>query len=166
VSLASKQDDIAEPFETLHKFEGEDDDALAVVKSETESFLLCDLVHSASYQVPVLYFQVCNTLWHSPPSLDTLHSILVPDLHRIHVQNVGILGAISKSDHPVTGIPLFFVHPCQTLAAMTSLQISQSGEPDDYLLGWIGIMGAAVGLSVPVQMVSRSIDRRHSRTGC
>jgi ubiquitin-like-conjugating enzyme ATG10 len=149
---------MADPLEALHNFESEDDDGLAAVKSESESFLSCDVVYSASYQVPVLYFQLCNTMWHSPPSLDTLHSVLVPELHKPPVQHVGILGAISKSDHPVTGVPSFFVHPCQTLAAMTSLQISRSGEPDNYLLGWIGIIGAAVGLSVPVRMVSRSIE--------
>jgi ubiquitin-like-conjugating enzyme ATG10 len=158
-----KQDDTVEPFEILHKFEGEEDDDLAVIKSEFESFLSCDVVYSASYQVPVLYFQLCNTPWHSPPSLDTLHSILVPDLHRTHVQRIGILGAISKSDHPVTGVPSFFVHPCQTLAAMANLQISRSGGPDDYLLGWIGIIGAAVGLSVPAQMASRSVESKSSR---
>jgi ubiquitin-like-conjugating enzyme ATG10 len=158
MSPALMQIETADPLETLHGLEYEDEDGLAVVKSEVAPILSCDIVHSASYQVPVLYFQLCNMHWHLPPSLDIIHSILVPDFHKIPVRDVGLLGALSTSDHPVTGLPSFFIHPCQTQTAMASLHIDQFGQPDDYLLAWIGMIGSTVGLSVPLQMASQSVE--------
>ena len=51
----------------------------------------------------------------------------------------------------MTGMPCFWVHPCNTAEAMESYLkgIDREVSPVEYLMIWIGIVGAAVGLSLP-----------------
>lgn len=61
-------------------------------------------------------------------------------------------------NHPLTGIPCFWVHPCNTNAAMGELiGASASGSrvtAVEYLMLWLGLAGAAVGLHLPRWMAS------------
>lgn len=58
-------------------------------------------------------------------------------------------------NHPVTGIPCFWVHPCNTAEAMRSITngIEKQVTSLEYLMVWIGLVAAAVGLSLPKELV-------------
>jgi len=72
------------------------------------------------------------------------------------LKRVGVQGAISQTDHPVLGVPYYFVHPCNTAAAMGEWQQRRrDGEgmedftAEKYLAVWIGVVGGVVGLFLP-----------------
>ena len=74
------------------------------------------------------------------------------------LKGVGVQGAISQTDHPVLGVPYYFVHPCNTAAAMGEWrQHHRDGEEEGmedftaekYLAVWIGVVGGVVGLFLP-----------------
>lgn len=66
------------------------------------------------------------------------------------------------AEHPVTGTPAYFVHPCRTQEAMLALVTERTVKPQDYLLLWLGVIGGGVGLNMPIelaQMVGASSGR-------
>lgn len=71
------------------------------------------------------------------------------------MRSVGVMGALSMAEHPITGIPAYFVHPCRTQEAMSALleNASPKAKPcsgTQYLLLWFGVIGASVGLNAPI----------------
>lgn len=112
--------------------------------------VLYDVVHSPSYQVPVLYLTFLHISQPGLPSPDEVYSLLVPDTHKPQLQTVGVMGALSMADHPTTGTPSYFVHPCQTQTAMAAVTAGRTMKPEEYLLVWLGLVGQSVGLSVPI----------------
>lgn len=110
--------------------------------------------------MPVLYitfFDAATEKNIALPSPDELYRVLVPDGFKAAMRDVGVMGALSVADHPVTGIPAYFVHPCRTQEALTPfLGETQSRATDrkalEYLMLWFGVIGASVGLSVPVNV--------------
>ena len=62
-----------------------------------------------------------------------------------------MLGALSMTDHPITGLPAYFVHPCRTAEAMRGM-LDGEVKPEAYLLMWFGLIGGGVGLEVPVEL--------------
>ena len=131
-----------------------------------------DVVYSTSYQVPVLYltFADASTSKHIPlPSADEVYDMLVPQGFKASMRDVGVMGALSIAEHPITGMPAYFVHPCRTQEALTPLLAGASQtagtEPAvEYLLLWFGVIGASVGLSVPVHTASLIAERRGEAT--
>lgn len=62
------------------------------------------------------------------------------------------------AEHPVTGMPAYFVHPCRTQNVMGPL-LEGGGDCEfgardsvEYLMLWLGVIGASVGLSVPMRV--------------
>jgi len=64
-------------------------------------------------------------------------------------------------DHPLTNLPVLFVHPCRTAEVMRELSATGGGgaggggggvrvDLASYLSVWLGVVGAPVGLNVPV----------------
>lgn len=120
---------------------------------------------SPTYAVPVLWFGARDIR-----SLDDLYRILVPQHLRGAVADVSVLGGITQAVsmgpfsaaaradfeqyHPVTGMPSYFVHPCNTHQALQALNSGQLLTPEAYLILWLGIVGAAVGLHVPSCLVA------------
>lgn len=119
-----------------------------------------DIVYSPAYQVPVLYMTFANPESGKSiplPSPEQIYTLLVPDDFKSTMHDVGIMGALSMSDHPVAGVPAYFVHPCRTQEALAPLlgrtsSISGERERLEYLMLWFGVIGASVGLSVPVKV--------------
>ncbi len=155
-ALTSEHDD--------HEYEdskapAEDDDDEALHRSVTSSQSISgvfDIVHSPSYQVPVLYVQIRDLSGSRAGKTlcpDEVYELLVPTMHKAELQAVGVMGALSMTDHPITGMPAYFVHPCRTAEAMSSL-IGPEAEADaaKYLLLWFGLIGSSVGLTVPVNV--------------
>ena len=52
-------------------------------------------------------------------------------------------------------IPCFWVHPCNSAEAMRNILggFKQKASPIDYLMLWFGLVGSAVGLGLPKEMV-------------
>lgn len=133
--------------------EVEDEDEV-IVKKPVVPVVVFDIIYSPSYQVPVLYF----TLKDLPPdtelSIEVVETLLVPEAIRSQVRSVGVLGGISRADHPVSALVSFFIHPCRTIDTMQCLQPHILEDPEKYLFAWFGIIGAAVGLNIPLSMAA------------
>ncbi|KAG9517009.1 hypothetical protein KCV07_g6466, partial [Aureobasidium melanogenum] len=123
----------------------EDHDEEAIVKcSQSGSFVTVhyDILLSPSYRVPVVYMTA------SPPlPVSHFFDLVVPHHFRDAMRETGVMGALSMTDHPLTGMPAYFVHPCRTADTMCA---TKSGDihVQDYMLLWLGIVGASVGLHV------------------
>ena len=133
----------------------EDDDEVldrsSMSNSHQHAMVTYDLMHSSSYEVPVLYVTVkhpsANRL-----SAEAMCELLVPPSYRPQVVTVGVMGAMSMTDHPMSGLPVYFVHPCRTAEAMSTLADDILVGPEKYLLIWLGLMGGSVGLEVPLEL--------------
>lgn len=143
----------------------EDQEALEEsTRPEHDLLISYDIVYSPTYQVPVLYitFQqppgasTADAGTITPTSIDRVYELLVPAPAQAQIKDIGIMGALSMTDHPVAGTPAYFVHPCRTAEVMSELfGAPDDGAPDDwnmYLLIWIGLVGGSVGLHVPAEL--------------
>ncbi|RFU36118.1 hypothetical protein B7463_g244, partial [Scytalidium lignicola] len=102
-----------------------------------------------TYQVPTLWFTLHDLPMDEPAfDLDSVYRYLVPPEYKGTLRMAGFNGGISAAPHPVTDLPAFFIHPCQTKEAMESFDCSLS----EYLMVWLGIVGACIGLWVPLEM--------------
>lgn len=124
-----------------------------------------DIVHSPSYQVPVLYltFSEPKTMESVPlPSIDDIYQMLVPDSFKKPMRDVGIMGALSMAEHPISGTPAFFVHPCRTQDVITALSggCDKPEIVERYLMLWLGAIGGSVGLSIPVSVAQTLTTKR------
>jgi len=159
------------------EIEDEDPEALFVpmVASKTQEpdrVVRYDVVYSPSYQVPVLYLTFANaSTSKSIPlsSADEIYEMLVPQNFKAPMRDVGVIGALSMAEHAITGMPAYFVHPCRTQEALAPLLRDAShkagSEPEvEYLLLWFGVIGASVGLSVPVNTAKLIAERRGGAT--
>lgn len=86
------------------------------------------------------------------PSPAQVYEYLVPGAFSAQVRDVGVVGAVSMTEHPVTGLPTFFVHPCRTQDAMRDVLTDLKADDEKYLVLWLGLVGGAVGLNVPTEL--------------
>lgn len=141
--------------------ENGDDEALVRTSAPT-ALVAYDIVHSPTYQVPVLYVRF------KPPSrvltTDEVYSLLTPESRRLQLRAVGTMGALSMTDHPITGQPAYFMHPCRTQEAMGAVTADRSGSlrPEEYLLMWLGLVGPSVGLNVPLELARAVSQHRQA----
>lgn len=112
--------------------------------------IVYEILHSTSYQVPVLYISFKSL---PRPTPEEVYKLLVPEAYRDQVRAVGVMGALSVTEHPITGLPVYFVHPCRTQEVMAGHRGGE-GRPEEYLMVWMGAIGASVGLSVPVELAT------------
>ena len=160
--------------ENEEEIEDEDPEALFVppAAANLDRVVRYDVVYSPSYQVPVLYltFVEATTSKSIPlPSAAEIYEMLVPQGFKAPMRDIGVMGALSMAEHPITGMPAYFVHPCRTQEALAPLLGDMSDnigfEPAvEYLLLWFGVIGASVGLSVPVKTARLLAERRGEAT--
>jgi hypothetical protein len=108
------------------------------------------IVYSHTYRVPVLYFSV-QYLDGSPCLRDSLVAFIRQSHHQNRV--VDSWNIISAEQHPVTGLPSFFLHPCATSDWMKLLVAP--GHDDNsilYLLSWMSMVLATIGLPIPARV--------------
>ncbi|EEH47877.2 uncharacterized protein PADG_03961 [Paracoccidioides brasiliensis Pb18] len=113
-----------------------------------------NIMLSPTYQVPILYFFVhnnANTSAKTSPKglLDIIYNRLVPAQYRSELRDVGIMGGISFGHHPLSDLPVYFVHPCNTADAMRDVAENLEVTAETYLLLWLGLVGNCVGLHIP-----------------
>ncbi|KAK4984168.1 hypothetical protein LTR66_008585, partial [Elasticomyces elasticus] len=111
-----------------------------------------DIIHSPSYRLPVLYLTCTTTANHPISSPETLYRALVPPSMKPQIQAIGVMGAVSATEHPITGLPCYFVHPCKTADAMRPLCAGGGVGAERYVLRWLGLVGGGVGLNVPAAL--------------
>jgi ubiquitin-like-conjugating enzyme ATG10 len=170
ISLARKESSNLQTDEGEVAVPDEDDsEALIapVAKHDYTRIVQCDIAFSPAYQVPVLYLTFAERSTNRSialPSPDEVYKILVPDDFKSPMRSVGVMGALSMAEHPVTGVPAYFVHPCRTQEALSPLLDSASSNAKlcngtRYLLLWFGVIGASVGLSVPISVAKLFANR-------
>ncbi|KAF2015891.1 hypothetical protein BU24DRAFT_462113 [Aaosphaeria arxii CBS 175.79] len=132
----------------------EDDDEEEVLQNVRPSSVVItyDVLLSPSYQVPMLYISFIDAQHRYPPTMETLYRYLIPRQFTEQINSVGIIGGITITDHPLTGSPVFFIHPCQTAAVMEASVGNKELTPVEYLMVWIGAMGGCVGLNIPIAL--------------
>jgi len=63
---------------------------------------------------------------------------------------------ITQAEHPILGIPFFYVHPCQTSKLMKEL-LSNNTTGFNYILSWLSLIGPLVGLKIPFNWFSNNL---------
>ncbi|KAH8815021.1 hypothetical protein F5884DRAFT_160420 [Xylogone sp. PMI_703] len=114
-----------------------------------QPYVIYEIHIHPTYQVPTLWFTLHDLPMHEPAfDLDSVYRYLVPQEYKSRLRAAGFTGGISAAPHPITDLPAFFIHPCQTKEAMESFDCPLS----QYFMIWLGIVGPCVGLWVPLEM--------------
>eukprot|EP00057_Strongylocentrotus_purpuratus_P010345 XP_011664819.1 PREDICTED: ubiquitin-like-conjugating enzyme ATG10 [Strongylocentrotus purpuratus] len=102
------------------------------------------IIHSASYNVPVLYFTACK----SDGKLLTLEEVWrqVPGSYQERLRHQRWT-FITQQEHPLLGRPFFQLHPCRTADLMKSVAPISKGN---YVMTWLSSVGPVVGLELPL----------------
>jgi ubiquitin-like-conjugating enzyme ATG10 len=131
----------------------EDDEEVLVEPTTPQPITNYDIVLSPTYLVPVLYISIQDTQHRHPPTMSTLYEHLVPAQFKAQTENVGVMGGITITEHPVIGKPVFFIHPCRTAEVMeASIERGRKVTAEEYLMVWIGSLGKSVGMNVPLAL--------------
>ena len=112
------------------------------------------IVFSDSWKAPVLFFTVDNLDKNgSPCPRSDVAKMLRQFSHYNRVEDAWDL--LSHDEHPITGIPSLFLHPCQTMQRMEILTQKQGshGETNTQgnkalLLSWMTMILPSVGFSI------------------
>ena len=129
------------------------------VADESVARVVCmeyHVVHSVSYQVPVLYFNA--TLPNGCPlSLDdTWRLLLSPELVAKETDRWRL---VTQQEHPHLGRPFYHIHPCHTAAVMSQAMqciSKRSGGKEEaklgnYLVTWLSTFAPVVGLHFSIK---------------
>jgi len=155
---------------------------LPTLKTTTTSTTISwyfSIVYSDTYQVPVLYFHVSDTVTGQPCSRTQVLKYLIPghtnnnDNDNIETNDATSLSSwefISQEPHPHTGFPSYFLHPCRTAERMKGLTSRYRRRKDDdkddddddqymnYLWAWMSMIFPAVGYSIPSLFYSKILN--------
>ena len=118
------------------------------------------IVYSISYEVPVLYLNASYSNGRQLPLEDTWRLIS----ERFTTTETDKWGLLTQQEHPLLSRPFYYIHPCYTARVMgqaTSLRREGESHSADvscdkhtssgnYLVTWLSMFGALVGLKVPL----------------
>ncbi|KAF0701406.1 Aste57867_8108 [Aphanomyces stellatus] len=109
------------------------------------------VVFSPTYRAPVLFLRGTN--------LDG--TILNPTQVQKHMSK-HIDGAqfVSQDEHPVLGMPFFFLHPCDTAACLSLLADTTTASPSPLhlLLAWMSLVQPCTEIRIPMTAYVAMID--------
>jgi hypothetical protein len=105
------------------------------------------VVYSHVWRIPVLYFQV-YTSEGSLLSREEVLSLILPDESTLNSDESWTF--LSHEEHPVTGMPSFFLHPCQTAARLGTLMHTSDcrGNEGKIMLCWLSMVLPSVGFRI------------------
>ncbi|PBP28217.1 hypothetical protein BUE80_DR000733 [Diplocarpon rosae] len=143
----AEEDADQEALSTAHMY---DADALPNYSHYAhQSYVIYEIHLHPTYSMPTLWFTLHDLpIGEQVFDLDSVYRYLVPSTYKRKLRAAGITGGISAAPHPITHVPAFFIHPCQTKEAIENFDCSI----EDYLMLWIGLVGGCVGLWVPPEM--------------
>lgn len=110
------------------------------------------ITHSPIWALPILHFHAA-LLSGEPVPLDQLTRLgVVHSLGSAPQQTDGMVAAISVGDHPRTGLPSYYLHPCNTASALEGLLSSdprtEDGKEEErgwtYMSTFISLCASAV----------------------
>ena len=107
------------------------------------------IVYSDTWMVPILYFAVTH--------LDGMPCLRSEVLNALTINEQDFDDTwdfISYEEHPITGLPSFFLHPCQTSERLRLLQEAQPATAS--LLSWAAMLLPAVGFRIPTKTFVRA----------
>ncbi|KAH0533896.1 hypothetical protein FGG08_007486 [Glutinoglossum americanum] len=131
--------------------EDRDEEALlrAPPGGESGAYVQYDVLLSPTYHVPVLWFSIHGLSGTQCKGLEWVYENLVTPGMLDEVKGVGVLGGVGLGNHPLTDIPAYFVHPCNTADAMRDVCATGEVGVERYLAIWLGLVGGCVGVWVP-----------------
>lgn len=140
-----RSDDVENVSEEVVDVECEDVAAVQVLSSKNHVYSL-HIVYSPTYQVPVLYFNGRS----QDGSLLGVEEIWgdVPQACKEHFSN----SHISQGEHPVLGLPFYFIHPCNTRHLMALLVDTQPLDTSNaaYLINWLSWVSPIFGIPISI----------------
>ncbi|XP_067425063.1 ubiquitin-like-conjugating enzyme ATG10 isoform X2 [Emydura macquarii macquarii] len=134
----------------IHVEEALDDSQVAGICATSEVIRYeYHVLHSSSYQVPVLYFRACF-LDGRPLTLDEIWEG-IHECYRARLLQ-GPWDTITQQEHPLLGQPFFVLHPCRTNEFMAPVLANSRREKRNinYITSWLSIVGPVVGLNLPL----------------
>ena len=135
----------------IQEEEDNDDEALAPPPNQLP-VVKYDILLSPTYHVPTLYLYISDPMHRFPPAMSTLNEHIIEPAYLDQTKDVGVLGGITITDHPIENRPVFFIHPCRTAEVMKAIADDRKISPFEYLIMWIGAIGKCVGLDVPIEL--------------
>lgn len=118
------------------------------------------IVFSSTYQVPVFYFNGYSSDG-KLLGIDEIMSRLRPAHHQWEAQRSQELWPmISQEEHPVLGLPFYFLHPCATATLLGQLRRRNRTSGSGYLVSWLSIYGPLIGLKLDFRALHLSTTLR------
>ena len=122
------------------------------MNNNEESLWSFSIVYSPVWSIPVLYFQVQNSDGSILSRNEVLTIIIGQSFGDGHEDSWNF---ISQEEHPVTGFPTYFLHPCQTsvrlsmLLGIESAKVAESiRHPGIILISWLCMVLPATGFRI------------------
>lgn len=160
----------------VDELEQEQDMAVAVETKQAHVTLEHHVVYSPTFQAPVLYFnafdpgllcgvlsskhQLNNGYFHIPIildgsslSLDQVYDWVISAVSGPNLRlptTVSSKGGITQDEHPILGLPFYYIHPCNTHIVMK--QFDQHINTKNYIKIWLSFFGPPVGCNVSSQL--------------
>jgi hypothetical protein len=108
------------------------------------------IVFSDTWRVPVLYF----TVQHGDGT-PLLRSQVLEIIEVDEKEIADTWDFVSHDEHPITGEPSFFLHPCQTFARLKLLFLQDTETVTSPLISWVTMVLPAVGFRLPTRTFIR-----------
>ena len=102
------------------------------------------VVYSETWQTPTLYFRVEDAYRGEPCSRTEVINYLTRMHYRNNVSDTWDF--VSQDEHPITGTPCFFLHPCRTNESLNHL--AKHDDPAVRLLQWMSILLPSIGITI------------------
>ena len=118
------------------------------------------IVHSVSYEVPVLYFIATYDNGKQLPLKEVWRHLLT----RTYISgDTDKWGLVTQIEHPIFGRPYYHIHPCHTakvMATALSCAVEEMGSCEqrgNYLFTWLSTFGPLVGLMLPLEYAKQLV---------
>ncbi|KAK9462739.1 uncharacterized protein V1516DRAFT_671004 [Lipomyces oligophaga] len=112
-------------------------------------YFTAHIVLSAVYSVPVLYFQAIRLDEEGNSTPITKVSELQDQFLATRATALHGSTVLTQGEHPLTGLPWFFIHPCNTAEIMRDLNFNMTRVSfESYLPLWFGVVGPIVGFAI------------------
>ena len=147
-STAATEEEALEADSVLYE-----DEATTTALDSSQSFeWRFSIVYSDTWRVPVLYFTVQDASGNPCPRDQVLSMLPAAS------QQQDKWDFISYDEHPITGTPSYFLHPCQT---QDLLELLHHGEKQSstLLLSWLSMILPAIGFNLS----SKTFQQLHQR---
>ena len=119
------------------------------------------IAFSATYKVPVLYFNILDTSGLPIPANNLDLYMGQTYISEKKASSSCIEPVVTLVEHPFDECLAFMVHPCATASQMRN--ICQSSNNKAYLFQWWSLYGRLLDLSLPVECICDLLSSSNSR---